>query len=147
MLALSSIRARLATGLASALAAWGWRGSRVPCDEFAGGARHSEQLVEAGGIVRTVPARQDMQRLPVGAMVRTFGGVRWSHRLRADAAQADIDAALDAEAALVAALMGVSRDPELAIRWEGCPVRHTVGEGTLYLGEVAWSVLHRYALS
>lgn len=144
-LALSAIRTRIATRVTAALGASGWRVSRYTYDQFPGDTRLIEHLDFAVGVLRSDVEPLDRRRRSVGAQVETAVAIKYTHRIRPDAAVADYDAALDAEQALVQAILGVSL-ADMTMRWTGAPSRSLVADGTLFLGEVTFVVRHGYAL-
>jgi hypothetical protein len=150
MLSPATIRQAVASAVAMQLGPSGWRESRLHFALFPGppdgDGRPIQHLAYAVGLTRSVDPRTDMQRTALGTTCRTFGAVKFTHRLKADAQVADGDDALDAELALSAAIM-TARASQLIIRREGVPTRRVIADGTYYLGEIGFSVLHTYALS
>lgn len=146
-LAPSALRARIATAINTDLAADGWTESRYAYPLFPG--QDSRLIVHLGyavGLISTTPVRPDRQAQSFGAVVQTTVGVRFAHRLRADAMVADYDAALDAEGDLLISVMGSSQtDGQVVL--QGVTTRDVVADGTLYLGEIRFTVLHTYAIA
>jgi hypothetical protein len=73
--------------------------------------------------------------------------VRWAHRCRADAASEDYDAALEAEARMVAAVLALDTNADLSVSLTRSGGRTSVGDGTMYVGAVEFAVLHRLPLA
>ena len=148
-LGVASLRSRIADGLLTALAAAGWSQSRYPADLLGADPRSLAHLSYAVGVTTSAPMpldRQSARGITRGTHALTRVVVRWSHRLRGDAALADYDAALREEQRLIAACLAVDADPELAVRWGGVPSRTVAGDGTYLLGVVDLEVYHRFPL-
>lgn len=130
----------------SATAALGWQLSRHAWDDFPGSpdSRHLEHLGFAVGLLTTEPIQLERQRRTVGTVCNTEVGVRLGFRLRADAVSADYNAALDAEADMLAQLRDTSRDPELDVRL-GRVSRRV--EDLFFVADINCYVMHRIPLS
>lgn len=95
---------------------------------------------------RTRRATQSAAGGQVGARVQTRVIVRWLHRCRADAMRADLDAAHDAEALLVAALCDDLTLTSVHLRIDSLS-RRLVGDGTYLLCEVEAEAEYRQAIA
>jgi hypothetical protein len=74
--------------------------------------------------------------------------VAWAYRVRDDGAAMDVPSAYDAEAELLAALLGVEPDPDLSVQFARATRRTTAGEvGMLLLGVLELTVYHRLPLT
>lgn len=82
------------------------------------------------------------QRGGTGGLLRTGLRVRWTYRLRADAAVADYDAALAAEAAVILALTGISALGGLHLAIQGA-AREVVGDGAWLMQEISAIATHQ----
>lgn len=146
-LAVSVIRQRIATQIASALPAW--RQSRYAWDLFGVDADHCGPLAYAVGAPSTGPYEgpgRDRQRISEGTLVTSEIRVRHSHALRDDTHLADYDAALDAEQDLVAAVMATDQ-ADLELRLETAAAERVVlADGGWLLIESVFRVDHRYPL-
>jgi len=128
-----------------------WRTSRHPWDVFA--VQRDSRQIEHHGFAVGLPTSRPVelrQRVGGGLAVETLVSVRWAHRLRADAASTDYDAALLAEAALMAVLAlalhaGGAATPTQSFNLRITDItRTTTGDGLALLGEVVSTVLHSY---
>ncbi len=120
-----------------------WRESRQPPKRFVQGSesRPREHLGFAVEVPRTDFRTGDRQRRTLDIHAETLVIVHWSYRLRTTST--DADSALDAEQALVAAILGMDRNPRIEPRLENL-TRDTDETGTHVLGEVRLHVSHRY---
>lgn len=141
-LAPHSIRSRVAAAIE---AVTGWSESPTVYDRFPDATRQVAHLGFAVGVPDTTTLAQDRQRPANGVYAFTVVGVRWTHRLRADAQVADYDAACQAELDMVAAVMGMTRNPGLAPRLRSAN-RSVVADGTYVLGSAIFDVSHTYPL-
>lgn len=134
--------------LAAKLAALGWSESR-----WTGPGWPSVQETQAvskrfavwvSDTVYPAPVESARLRRPdaVGSLVTSTARVWWAYRLRADAAVADLDAALDQEDALVEALLQASRTDGLRVAIVRRS-RSTAADGTLIVGEIEVAALHQ----
>ena len=140
-LAVSAVRARVAAGVA---ALSGWTESGWACDLFARDTSHLLHHTFAVGVPDTATHPGDGRQRPAeGALVVTIVGVKWAHRLRQDAQVGDYDLALDAEQAVIAAVLGISRE-NLHIKYQDSR-RQTDGEGWV-IGTLRFESIHRLAL-
>ena len=145
-LALSDLVHRIAEAvIAYATPGDPWRVSPWPYDAFPGGTGETAEH-HAFAVWPTSTALQP-QRRSGAQVVRTRIGIRWIHKLNADNAMSDALAALDAESSLIAAVLGAPPDPNLAIALAEITTRATTADGTLFLGEVAFDLLHLYQTS
>jgi hypothetical protein len=128
-----------------------WRVSRHPWDVFQSqrDSRQIEHHAFAVGLPSSPPI--DGRQRSGGALVcRTSVGIRWAHALRADNASADYDAALVAEAQLVAAI-GAQQIPAgtatpnrpFNLRIVSID-RTTTPDGLAFLGDVRAELTHTY---
>lgn len=151
-LTVRQVRDRIADGITEALGSSGWTESRTTYDLFPRDTRALSHKSFAVGALGTVPGQGDRQNdrrgtTTRGAIATTAISVRFAFRLRADAQAADYGAALDAEGVLTKAILGVDRDPQLSVRILRVPLRRgDAGEGTAFLGQLDFEVLHRLAL-
>ncbi len=143
----SEIRQRVSAAVVAALPAW--KASRYAYPMFPG---NDAGLIEprsfSVGVTSSAVVDQDGRQIPTrGALTETVASVRFTLRVRADASVADFDAALDAEVALVAAVLALDRDPEMDMRYRDTAARAITGDGTVYLGEIRFTVRHMYPLA
>lgn len=141
-LAPSALRTRVAAGLEAVAT---WTESRWAPGLF---LRDTDHLLHHGFAV-AVEATQPhpspgRQRPELGVEVVSTVIVQWGHRLRADAQVADYGAALDAEAAAIVAVLGISQ-VDLHLTWEGSR-RDTRSDGWL-VGSLTFRAIHRLALA
>ena len=147
----SAIRQRIAAAISTALLASGYKESRWAPPLFPDGpaAQDTRHLAHKGYSVylsTTDEARDGRQaRGGVGEYVRTNVHVAFGWRLRADAAVADYDAALGAEKAMIAAVLSVTPNPSLRVRWQRVAGRAVTGDGELFVGRLDFSVYHHMA--
>lgn len=137
--------ATLRTRVADALAALdGWTESRHPPGRF---GRDPNVLLHKSFAVDVedtgVHPQDGRQKRSEGALVITQVAVRWAHRLRGDAAVADIGTALGVEAAAVVAVLGVSK-ADVHITYSGA-LRDT-GQEEWLIGTIRFRALHRLTL-
>ena len=125
------VRSRVAAPVA---ALTGWTLSRYVYDLFGADARSIAHKNFVAGVVSTAP-KGGRQRLTEGAYVESLAVLRYSYRIRTDAQVSDYDAALDAQGALIAAVMGSIDQAALQIRFSGVPLRQveTDPQGGLWL--------------
>lgn len=141
-IAVPAIRQRIAAAID---AVSGFSQSRFAGPLFARDTDHTAHRAFAVEVADTAP-QASRQKLALGARVRTNFIVRWAYRLRADAQVADYDAALTVEAALVAAVMGMSVE-DINLHWDGEPQRAVSPAGDWFLGGLTFHVDHLYALT
>ena len=139
----AEVRARTAAALA---ALTGWRESPRHPDTFPGDAGQWAHLAFAVGIPATVyESAQESSRTrrgSVGGLVRSDVRVRWTHRVRADAAVDDYAAALAAEAQAVAALTGLAQTSGLHVAIDQT-TRTGAGDGAWLLCEIDCTMTHQ----
>lgn len=135
----SSIRALV---IAAVDALSGWTPSRFAPELFLRDTDNLSHHAFAVGVTGTSPSSKDRQSLTDGMLVESTVEVRWAHRLRGDAQSADYDAALDAEQAMVAAVVGISSRHILVQRL----TREARAEGWV-TGVATFLVQHRYSLA
>lgn len=120
----------------------GWTVSRWPAGLF---GRDTTQLMSksfAVGAPETAPEAREVRQIPAqGMWSATVLEVEWAYRLRAKEEVGDYLAALDAELALVGAVMGITSQAATIQRI----TRRTV-DGWV-LGLVRFSLPHRYSLT
>lgn len=145
-LPVSTVRSRMADAITTTLT--DYKISRHSYDDFP--RADTRQIVHrsfALGMLSTAPEPVDVrQRLDKGSMVHTFVGVRVAYRIKADATVADIDAAMDAEQAVIQAVMTTNRSGGLTTRLEGVDSRRVVGQ-TIHISDIRFRLTHRFALS
>ena len=137
------VAAAITTGLT------GWRQSGHAWDGFdrLRDGREVEHLVFQVGLPEGDWSHgPDRQRAAVGTLTATTVSVRWSHRLRAGGFNADYASALVAEATLVAALKGLSADPQLSVRFSRAR-RRVLDDELAFIGEVNMTIIHNYPLA
>ncbi len=150
-LSVSAVRARIAA-LAEALTTpSNWTESKWPYGAFpAAEPMGSQQLTFAVGI----PSSSFDSHIETSRGSRGANGgaahsdvrIAWLYRIRADAARADYDAALDAEGVLLAALtVSTAHTSGLHISIDGAS-RALTGDGAYLLGEVRLTAQHRIAI-
>lgn len=141
-LTVAQIRTRVAAGVA---ALTGWTQSRFPPGRFGADTDQLLPLSFAVEIAATdlhpTPGRQTPA---LGCSAESVVVVAWAYRLRGDAPVTDLDAATTAEAAMLAAVVGVSQ-ADLHLTFQGAE-RDTTTEGWL-LGQARFRALHRFALT
>ncbi len=146
----SAIRQRIAAAISSTLGP-AYKESRWAPPLFPDGpaAQDTRHLAHKGYSVylsTTDEARDGRQaRGGVGEYVRTNVHVSFGWRLRADNQVADYDDALDAEKAVIAAVLSVTPNPSLRVRWERVAGRAVTGDGELFVGRLDFSVYHHMA--
>lgn len=151
-LTVRQVRGNIAAAITSALGAGGWKESRTNYDLFPQDARDTAHKSFAVGVPSSAPAALDRQNnrggtTERGAVTTTVAGVRFCFRLRADAQVADYDDALTAEAALIAAVLELEAQAGMSIRLLRVPLRTgAAGDGTAFLGQLDFEILHRMPL-
>lgn len=151
MLSVVDIRTRLADHIETELSAdatGAWRRSRHAPGRFPGVADTRDEAHHgfAISLPETSPVTEGRQRPTPGLYSATAVLIRWGHRLRADGASDDYDAALEAERRLVAAIETLDRDPAMHPRVIGLG-RSETPDGLLFLGELRLAVLHHLPLT
>ncbi len=151
-LTVRSLRDRVAAGITEAIGAGGWSESSFVFDLFPFDSRAISHLAFAVGIPSTTVAPLDRQNTRGGAADRAALAtspviVRWSHTLRSDDQLVSYGEALDAEAVLIAAVLGVDRNPDLGIRLVRVASRMVDGEGTWFVGQLDFEAMHRLPLA
>lgn len=152
-LTVRELRDRIANGLTTALGSAGWTESRYPPELFGMDTRDQRHLGFSVGVPATTPAQLDRQNTrggstTKGTVAETEVIVRWGYRLRSDGVSVDYGLSLDAEAVLVAAVLAIDRDPQLALRLVSLrrAVQTVLEEGDLVEGQIALTCLHRVPL-
>lgn len=142
-IAVSAIRQRVATAIASAMSASGWQQSATAPDAF--GTAEGDNLAHKCFTVAT------SERIPVGdrqkvtTMCSTPLVVRWMYNLGANDQLNDYDGALDAEAAICVAAMSVSQSANLHLTLG--PSRWSVDDQGWMSGAIEIVALHQFALT
>lgn len=140
-IAVSEIRSRVAASLEGLS---GWTESRWAPGLY---GRDTDHLMHHSFCIEvestSIHPRTAKQRISQGALVNTTVTVQWAHRIRQDAQVSDYGLALDAEAAAIVAVMGVSRE-DLHIRLQDTR-RRTTDEGWM-LGTMRFFATHHLAL-
>lgn len=148
VLAVSALRQRVAAVVSALTSPSQWRESSWAFDAFPADPGRFAHLTFAVGVPQSDfdELEGSRRRLTTGGLTGTDVVVRWVFRLKADGtAIASYDAALDAEAALVKALMAASRtDLHLGVTRLS---RRGAGDGEWLLCETALTAVHQYALS
>lgn len=146
------VRNRIQAQISSELGASGWRLSPFIFDTFDLTPRDIWHLGYAVGLGQSVPSASDRRQKHAGSsavtgvMVETLVRVRFGHQVRADNQIADEGAALNAELALAAAVMGIAGDTGMRVTLARVAERITGGDGTQFRGELQFAAWHRYAL-
>lgn len=146
------VRTMVRTAISSALGAAGWRESRHPYElmtlsSFADG-RQIEHLAYAVAVTATQFSREMRQRGQTSTLATSTVGVRFGHRLRADSppGSGDVDAAYDAQDAIVAAIRGMVEAQGQQGRISSAS--NTVSsDGQTILGEIVVEIVHHYPLT
>jgi len=148
VVAISTLRARIAAALEALTSPAAWRESRWSFDLFPSDPGQYAHLAFAVGAPTTTPtAAMELVRHKRGAeggQVTTALQVAWVYRIRADRQVADYDSALDAEAVALRAITGASQ-----VDVHFLPVdltRRIVGDGTWLLGTIRVDAIHRIAI-
>lgn len=142
----SSIRQLVATALATELSASDWRESDDPYDlfGFGGDGEGRGHLGYAVGVPLTT-ALNDRQPLDEGAYSDTSLRIKWAYNLSVHDQIVAYDQALDAERAILAAVMTVRRSTGLSLVF-GSAIRTVDAEGWM-MGEISLRALHNLPLS
>lgn len=126
----------------------GWKESRWTWAQFpAAEPGQYAHLAFAVGVIST-KARGPVESSATArtvAMVDSEIGIRWAFITRADSAVSRMDAALQAEDAMVRAVLNCSRAGGLHLSWVESR-RQIVGDGTVILGDTLFSAFHQYQL-
>ena len=148
----ASIRQRVAAAINSALGGSGYHQSvwAPPLFPDAPGAQDTRTLAHKGYAVFLSTTSMDTEhrhRPAKGAYAMTMVHVVFGWRLRADAQVADYDAALGAELAVVAAVMGMTQTPSLRPRLVRVAQRAVApaSDGAFYVGRLDFEFRHIYA--
>lgn len=148
-LTVRQLRDRIAEGLTSSLAALGWTESRYPAELIGMDSRDQRHLAFAVGVPVTTPHELDRQssrggQTPRGAVSATRVVVRWGHHLQTDGEAASYSEMLDAEAVLVASILALDANPQMALRLLSLERR---ADGDLVDGTITLECLHRLPLA
>lgn len=141
--AVSAVCSRVAAALSTALSAGGWVEAQDPYDTFGEGDGDRLHLSYAIGVPQS-QAMQDRQVLAAGAYTTTTLGVRWAYNLPAKDQVTGYRAGLDAEAALLAAVLTARQSNSLEIVW--VDASREVAEGWMS-GTITFRAIHRFALT
>lgn len=152
-LTVHQVRDRIATGITSALGGAGWVESRFPPEMFGWDTREQRHKGFSVGVPATLfpePERQNARSGARRAVVTTSVVVRWGHQLRVDGTTVDYGAALDAEAALIEAVLDCNASQDLGLRITAARRTVQVGDGDaiahLLYGTLELQCLHVMAL-
>jgi hypothetical protein len=139
----SVVRQRVAAAITAALGASNWQEASDPNDTF--GQSDGDRLDKsfAVGAVST-SATADRQTLAGGALVQTQVRVKFAIMVPAHDQVIGYDAGLDAEAAVLAAVMAARQSVALDVRYDGS--ERSVAEGW-FTGEISLTAIHRMPLS
>lgn len=146
------VRQMVRAAINTALSGSGWRESRHPYELLSvtglPDTRQLEHLAYAVSVTGTQFSREMRQRGQSSTLATSTVGVRWGHRLRADSppTDGDVDAAYDAQDALVAAIRGMVETQGQQGRIVSAS--NTVGpDGLAIFGEVTAEIVHHYPLT
>ncbi len=143
-IAVKTIRQRVSTAV-DAVA--GFSESKQPAGVFGRDPASVLHKRYAVGCPRTTSAG-GRQSVSDGALVRTTVSVTYAHRVKPKDQQASYDDALDAEAALIKAVMSDTGTlQELQLSLSGVPTRQVDPGGEWIVGEIEFSSLHTLALA
>lgn len=141
-LSVSAVRQRIA---AAVEALPGWTQSRYAHPLFGSDTKNLAPHSFAVGVAESVLHEADGRQVTAeGCLWETAVDVAFLHNLRLDAQVQDWDAMLDAEAALIVAVVGISRR-DLHILQAGAS-REVLGDGTYALSTVRFRAIHRIQL-
>lgn len=145
MITVAAVRQRVATAISTALLASGWREGTGVYDTF--GAVDGENRLHKGYAVGTPSSTPtgDRQRISLGSMVETSVRVAWAYQMAALDQVSSYDAALAAEASIVAAIMVKQQSTDLHLTFTGAN-RRVDDQGWMF-GDLAFIALHSYALA
>lgn len=148
------IRSRIAASIASVLGGSGYYETRDPPPLFPDGPsqqqanRHLRHKGYSVFLGQTIELSSEGRQTPsVGVWSRTIVHVVFGYRLRAGAAVADYDAALDVEKAVIAAVVATAKNPALHPRLMQVAQRAVTADGELYVGRIDFSVLHHMPIA
>lgn len=146
-LAPSAVRARIAAVVEALTTPHAWSESRWPYGVFptAEPSRDAHLAFAVGIPSTTVDGHIESQRGSRGAaggVAHSSVRIAWLYSLTGDGGVSDYDAALDAEATLLAAIGAVAKTDGLHLSIESA-TRKVVGDGTWLVGEVGLSAQHR----
>lgn len=122
-----------------------WQLSRLTWHQFPGADPLAvEALAFAVGLEASsaVPPGRQSRGAADHTPVETEVGVRFTSRIRPDAAVEDYRVALEREAVLVRSCLGIQQAP---LTWRGVE-RSVVADGTLFLGDLRFSCYHYYPI-
>lgn len=143
-IAVKTIRQRVSTAVD---AVTGFSESKQPHGVFGRDPASVLHKRYAVGCPRTTTVK-DRQSLTDGAIVRTSVMVTYAHRVKPKDQQDSYDSALDAEAAIIKAVMADSGTlTELQLSLSGVPRRQVDPAGEWIVGEIEFSSLHVLALA
>lgn len=142
---LSQLRQRVASGILSAMAGDQWQETTGTFDTFGtgdGDNRHHKAF--AVGVLSTEYLGKDRQTIAEGTVCGTDLRVRWAYNLAAMAQLGSYDAALDAEALIIAGAL-TARGKALHLEWK--TAERSVDDQGWMTGEMAFAAMHRIPLS
>lgn len=153
MLTVHQVRDRIASQITSALGASGWLESRYPPEMFGWDSREQRHKGFSVGVPATTfpeAERQNARSSTRRGVVTTAVVVRWGHQLRVDGVAVDYGAALDAEAALIEAVLDANAAQDLGLRITAARRTIQVADGDavehLLYGTLELQCLHVMAL-
>ena len=141
---ISAIRSRTAAALA---ALSGWKESRWHADLFGNDPLTTLHKGFAVDVRGSTPRTQEAGRRVGHQLVDTIIGIKWAHKLRADAQITDMAGALDAEAAAVVAVMAMAHTDLSSISLAGFAPRGVSNDGSHIVGDFSIRVTHLYSLT
>ena len=145
VLAVSAIRQRIATAISTALGATGWRETTGVYDTFGSidgeGRLHKSYAVGVPGTAWM----KDRQRLIEGALSETDLRVKWAYNLATKDQLVSYDAGLDAEQAILAAVMTCQAANDLHVTYQNS--NRTVDDQGWMMGELTFKGMHNQPLS
>ena len=142
-LALSTIRQRVATAIATTLTTW--QQASDPYDQFgAGDGDRLHQSFAVGVPSSAVLVANDRQIPARGVSVDTRLGIRWAYNIGALNQIVDYDAGLDAEALVLAAVMTIHQGVDLHLLYASS-TRSVDDQGWMF-GEITIRAIHALPL-
>ena len=143
-IAIKTIRQRIETAIA---AVSGWHRSRSPGDIFGldpNTYAHQAFSIDIPSTTDLGTSRQNTAALSIGARVSSELRLQWSYRIRPKSQVDSLDSALDAEAELVEAVMGVART-DLQLRYQTA-ARIIEPRGEWLIGDIRFFASHLLTL-
>lgn len=134
----ATLRGRVITAID---ALTGWTPSRYVPELFGADVNQLMHHAFAVSVPDSTPVEQ-RQRVAEGLLVESTVEVRWAHRLRGDAQSTDYDGMADAEAPMVAAVLGIT-----AQRCVCTSLAREASRDGWVVGTARFRVLHRIVLA